>query len=188
MSNNKFLSLATLIAVSAMGFTPSVRAAAGSAEWAPMRLAVFNSVEFQSTATQEDREILSKVWSKELAAVRRDASGIFPAFVLVGDVRNGNKRIIFSMFDTAGSDQCSDAENGASAHDIYVRCKMKVLPWPTTTSETAAVLNGYCKISSADKAKNRIEYLYDISHQAIHFRTIQYGKIVQECNKTLKLG
>ncbi|WP_353176533.1 hypothetical protein [Delftia acidovorans] len=187
MSNNKFLRLATLIAVSAMCSTPSARAAAGSAEWAPMRLAVFNSVEFQSSATQEDREILSKIWSKELAAVRRDASGVFPAFVLVGDVRNGSKRIVFSMFDTAGSDLCTDAENGASAHDIFVRCKMKVLPWPTT-SGTAAVLNGYCKTSSGDLAKNRVEYLYDVSHQAIHFRTIQYGKIVQECNKTLKLG
>lgn len=117
----------------------------------------FNSINFASTGTEEERQILQQIWSKELSAHLSGNSKELPAFTLVGDARDNGKRIIFTMFDAAGSDRCETAENGASAHDIFVLCRMRVLAWPMLGYKFTDLPN-YCMLRSGGDKQNRVEY------------------------------
>ncbi|WP_157760108.1 hypothetical protein [Delftia acidovorans] len=170
----------------------SVTAPAGAQEknsliWTPMRTVVLHSTNFPSTGTAEEQQILKQLWHEDLSLVRRNERGLSPVFLLIGDVRKGPKRIIFSMFSSAGSERCDPPANGASSYDIYSVCNMRVTPWPQSNGKQTDLPN-YCAIFGEKPEIGRIEYSFDPRLQTINFRTVQYGKIVQECNKTLKLG
>lgn len=186
MSHNKFKYF-TSIAFAATCCTSLAVAATEKAEWIPMREVVFNSTNFASTGTEEERQILQQIWSKELSAHLSGNSKELPAFTLVGDARDSGKRIIFTMFDAAGSDRCETAENGASAHDIFVLCRMRVSSWPMLGPKFIDLPN-YCMLRSGGDKKNRVEYFYNKNQKMVNFRTIQYGKLVQNCSRALKLG
>ncbi|WP_404299047.1 hypothetical protein [Alicycliphilus denitrificans] len=155
--------------------------------WQPMREAVFDSSNFPSTASPEDRAIAQRIWANELMARLKDEQRFLPGFALIGDVREGEKRIVFSMFAAAASEHCEPAANGAAVQDIFVECRMRVVGWPPTGRHIAE-LPGYCMIYGGDHKKNRVEYRYDTSAQTLHFRTIQFGKVVPACSRALKLG
>lgn len=155
--------------------------------WTPMRTVVLNSTNFPSTGTAEEQQILKQLWSEDLSRVRRNERGLYPVFLLIGDVRKGPRRIIFSMFSSAGSERCDPPANGASSHDIYSVCNLRVTPWPQSNGKQTDLPN-YCAIFGEKPEIGRIEYSFVPTLQTINFRTVQYGKIVQECNKTLKLG
>lgn len=156
-------------------------------EWKPMREGVFNSENFKSTVNFEEKETLLKLWERELANPRPHSSGgFYPSFALYGDVRDGGAKIVFSIFSTAGSDRCSTAENGASAHDSYIVCKLRITKWPNTNGHVD--LPNYCMIFGEEPGQDRIEYAYDSKERAIKFRAIQYGKVVPSCNRTLKIS
>lgn len=177
----------TLAAIFLTGVPAAASQGADSHLWIPMREIVFNSINFASTGTEEERQILQQIWSKELSAHLSGNSKELPAFTLVGDARDNGKRIIFTMFDAAGSDRCETAENGASAHDIFVLCRMRVLAWPMLGYKFTDLPN-YCMLRSGGDKQNRVEYFYDKSQKMVKFRTIQYGKLVQNCSRALKLG
>lgn len=152
-----------------------------------MREAVFNSKNFQSTATNEEKENLKIIWNNELKHPRpHDSGGFYPSFALIGNVMDGNTNIVFSLYSTAGSNRCSSAENGASAYDSYVLCTLRILKWPNVSSYVD--LPNYCMIFGEDPGKDRIEYSYDSKERAIKFRAIQYGKVVPNCSRTLKIS
>lgn len=152
-----------------------------------MREAVFNSKNFQSTATNEEIERLKSIWNNELKNPRpHDSGGFFPSFALIGNVMDGNANIVFSLYSTAGSNRCSSTENGASAYDSYVLCTLRILKWPNFNSYVD--VPNYCMIFGEEPGKDRIEYAYDTKQRVIMFRAIQYGKVVPACNRTLKLA
>ena len=156
--------------------------------WTPMREVVFSSTKFPSTGTEEERAILRIIWAKELAAPRAATSGqVLPVFTLIGDVRQGGRRVVFSMFSAASSDRCEPPENGADAKDIYSVCSMRVTPWPMQGHQVAD-LPGYCMVFGTQRDKSRIEYAYDTSDRILRLRTIQFGKEVPACARALKLG
>lgn len=161
--------------------------AADQSGWQPMREAVFDKPRLPSTATEEDRAMAQRIWGIELAARRSDSQGMFPGFVLIGDVREGSKRIVFSMYAAAGSEYCDPAANGAAAKDIFVECRMRVANWPYSGRHMAE-LPGYCMIYAASETNSRVEYRYETAAQTVHLRTIQFGKVVPQCSRALKLG
>lgn len=185
--NFKALALLLSLCLGQISPTFAQAAAPNKFDWQPMRKAVFDGTNFISTASPEDRVIAQRIWDHELMARLKDEQGYLPGFALVGDVREGDKRIVFSMFAAAASEHCEPAANGASAHDIFVECRMRVTGWPLTGRKIAE-LPGYCMIHSGDLQKNRVEYRYDTAAQTVHFRTFQYGKLVPKCARALKLG
>lgn len=156
--------------------------------WSPMREIVFHSSKFPSTGTEEDRQVLQNIWAKELSSKRTSASGRpLPAFALIGDVRRGGRRVVFSMFSAAGTDRCEDPENGAEATDIYSVCSLRVTPWPMQGRQVAD-LPGYCMIFGTQRDKSRIEYAFDATDSLLRLRAIQFGKVVPACSRSLRLG
>lgn len=151
-----------------------------------MHEAVFDWPELPATATPEERSILQSLWAKELAARLKSPTGHLPGFALIGDVREGTKRIVFTMFSAGGVDSCDPAANGAAASDIYEVCRLRVTGWPQATQPID--LRGYCMIAGPRDSNSRTEYRYDKSAQSVQFRTIQFGQIVASCSRTLKLG
>ncbi|WP_233168002.1 hypothetical protein [Xylophilus sp. ASV27] len=156
--------------------------------WVPMREVVFDSTQFPSTGTEEDRAILKQIWAKELAAPRSTGGGqTLPAFALIGDVRQAGRRVVFTFFAAARNDRCEPPENGADATNIYSLCSMRVTPWPMQGHKIAD-LPGYCMVYAAKRDKNRVEYAFDSSDRVLRLRTIQFGKEVPACSRALKLG
>lgn len=177
------ISLATILI-----HTPSQAQEITKLPWMPMREVVFDSTKFPSTGTEEDRAMLKLIWARELAAPRSASSGqILPAFTLIGDVRQGGRRVVFSMFSAASSDRCESPENSADAKDIYSVCSMRVTPWPMQGHQVAD-LPGYCMVYGTQRDKSRIEYAFDTSDRTLRLRTIQFGKEVPACARALKLG
>lgn len=152
-----------------------------------MHEAVFDSTVWPATATQEDVHIVQKLWAKELAARHQTPTGPLPGFALIGDVREGAKRIVFSMFSAGGAPSCESAPNGSASSDIYVECRMRVSSWPASAAQVID-LPGYCMIFAASETHSRVEYRYDTPARTLHFRTIQFGKVVPRCTRSLKLG
>lgn len=164
-----------------------------STPWQPMREVVFGSVIFTSTGSSADRDLLQHMWAEDLAKPRPGAGGRkLPAFALLGEVPAAGQRprLVFSMFAAADNERCTDAANGADASDIFNVCTMRVTAWPPTAGQAPVELPGYCMIfGNSDKQKNRIEYsVQQTAGLVVRFRTIQYGKVVEACSRTLKLG
>lgn len=179
-----------LLAAMAMGQAINAQAQGaepGQGAWRQMREAVFDQARLPSTAPEEDRAMAQRIWGTELAARRSDQWGPLPGFVLIGDVREGSKRIVFSMYAAAESEHCDPAANGAGAKDIFVECRMRVTHWPYTGRHMAE-LPGYCMIYAASETNSRVEYRYESAAQTVQFRTIQFGKVVPQCSRALKLG
>lgn len=179
------------VAVFALAMASSLAAHAQTLDapgaWKVMHEAVFDWPELPQTATAEERSILQKLWGKELATRHKTPTGHLPGFALIGDVREGSKRLVFSMFSAGGVDSCDPAANGAAASDIYEVCRLRVTGWPQSTPHVD--LPGYCMIAGPREGiSSRIEYRYDKSNQSVQFRTIQFGQIVPNCLRVLKLG
>lgn len=157
------------------------------AQWKPMREVVFDSAAYGTRGNAADRKLMEQVWAKELAQQRSATQGKpLPAFTLVGEVKVAGRQLVFSMFNASSSPRCEDAPNGANESDVFTVCQMRVTAWPVSAARPAE-LPGYCMFfgSAADDGRNRIEY--QLVGTQIHFRAIQYGQIVEACNKTLRL-
>ncbi len=160
---------------------------AALAQWKPMREVVFDSAAYGTRGNASDRNLMEQLWAKELAQQRSATHGKpLPAFTLVGEVRVAGRQLVFSMFNASSSPRCEDAPNGANESDVFTVCQMRVTAWPVSAARPAE-LPGYCMFfgSAADDGRNRIEY--QLVGTQIHFRAIQYGQIVEACNKTLRL-
>lgn len=154
-----------------------------------MREAVFDSPSDRETATAEERTIAQQLWSQELSGRMRNSNGYFPGFAQIGVVQEGSKRIVLSMFAAARAPSCDPAPNGADASDIYVECRLRVARWPADAAIAKVVdLPGYCMVFAAVDTNSRTEYRYDRSTQTVQFRMIQFGKVVPNCSRSLKLG
>ncbi|WP_287919189.1 hypothetical protein [Comamonas sp.] len=155
--------------------------------WKPFREIVFDAANFPSSGTDNDRKILENLWSTELSQREEISKGVkYHAFSLIGNVEIAEKSLIFSFYDAAGSDTCEFAQNGASAHDIYTLCTMRLL---LNGGSRIINLPNYCMLYGGKKRdKNRLEYRFNQKQQTVDFRTWQYGKIVPACNRTLKIS
>ena len=175
-----------LAATASVVLTNALAEATSNENWQPFREIVFDSANFPSSGSEKDRKILENLWAKELSQRGEISKGVkYHAFSLIGNVEIAEKSIIFSFYKSAGSDTCDFAQNGASAHDIYTLCTMRLL-----VNKGPRVINlpNYCMLyGGSDYDKNRIEYRFNQMQQAIELRTWQYGKIVPACNRTLKL-
>lgn len=175
-----------LIATSSFVLTNAFAESATHESWKPFREIVFDAVNFPSSGTSRDREILGNLWKIELSQREEKAKGVkYHAFTLIGDLNLGEKSVIFSFYDAAGSNTCDFAENGASAHDIYTLCTMRL---SVNGGQRVINLPNYCMLYGGnERDKNRLEYRFNQKQQVVEFRTWQYGKVVPACNRALKL-
>lgn len=131
---------------------------------------------------------MKALWAAELAAPRDNGSGQkLPAFTLMGDAEVSGRRLIFSMFSAAESELCEGPGNGSGMNDIYSVCTMRVAFWPKGVLPPFDVPKNCAIFADEDRKNNHIEYMMEPVQNAIRFRTIQYGKVVSECSRTLKL-
>jgi hypothetical protein len=97
---------------------------------------------------------------------------------------------VFSSYARAGYDQCQQAENGAKVAYSHWVCPLRVA---RTEAGKVSVQDfpGYCMLwgddEDAPRSSNRVEYAYDARTATLRLRTIEHGKVVPQCNRSLRL-
>lgn len=155
--------------------------AVAQSDWRPMREIVFDSDNFRSTGSDADRAVMEILWAKDLKEHRAG----YPVFTLIGDANIAGQRVVFSLLNTVGNERCDFfADDPKSASKYRSACTMLVTRWPLG-GQAPSEIQGHCMMYGADPTRNRMEYRVD--QMQVHFRTIENGKVVPECNRLLKL-
>lgn len=165
-----------------------------SLQWQPMREAAFNAPKARPTATAQEHALLQRLWAKEIAAAREMQPGVlYPSAALIGTVQAGAEHFVFTSYARAGYEACEPAENGASTFFSHWMCPMRVARLQDGQAQAPMVreLSGYCMVwgdsTDAPRARNRVEYAFDAKAATLHMRTIEQGKVVPQCNRTIRL-
>jgi len=182
----------TLPAVSVAQTANANRPPAGL-KWEWMQVVVFNGPNFESTGSEADRRVLEGIWQKELQAARTEKDGTrFPSFTLVGRAPIRNGQLVFTMYNSAGYEPCEPAPNGRDANQIYVTCPLRAVKISREGRSFAQDFPAYCMLfldsQSNPRERNHVEYAIDDRSGIVYFRTIQFGKQVPECNRSIKVG
>lgn len=168
--------------------------AQGALTWTTMREAAFNSPRDQATATAtaEDHAVLQRLWARELAgAEKMDSGQPYPSAVLVGNVEIAPKtQVMFSIYSRAGYEPCEPAANGAKQVYNHWVCPMRVVK---LDGDKPAIKDfpGYCMLwgdsQTAPRSANHVEYAYDPKKSTLHLRTLEHGKVVSKCSRSVRL-
>jgi hypothetical protein len=185
------LVVAALLVVAAA--SPSV-AQQPSLQWQPMREAAFNAPKAKPTATAQEHSVLQRLWAKEIAGAREMQPGLpYPSAALIGTVQAGLEHFVFTSYARAGYEACEPAENGASTVFSHWMCPMRIARLQDGQAQAPMVreLSGYCMVwgdsADAPRARNRVEYAYDVKAATLHLRAIEHGKVVPRCNRSIRL-
>jgi len=162
-------------------------------KWQMMHEIVFNSTNFSSTGTEEERVLLGKIWEKELQGSEKNikTGELLPSFSLIGTVEYKGVKAILTMYNRSGSD-CIEPGNGKGMYDMYAICPLRLIR--LTQDKQAEIQNlpvNFCMLSGDDhdnpRSKNHNEYTFDERSGIVYLRTIQYGKVVSSCNRALRV-
>lgn len=160
-------------------------------QWQPMREAAFHSPYSNPTASAQEHALLQKIWARELADAGEMSPGTpYPSAVLMGTVETPAARLVFSSYARARYDKCQPAENGANVEYSHWVCPLRVA---RTEGNKLVVrdLPGYCIVwgndPDAPREKNHVEYAYDAKSATLRFRTIEHGKVLPRCSRSLRL-
>ena len=162
-------------------------------KWQWMHDAAFNADNiFITTALNEEKELLAKIWSKEInsTGLMNDGSR-YPSFVVIGNIAYKNNKITLTMFNSFNS-TCLQPGNGRGMVDMYATCSLKLIWWPPSKSGIEKNLPvNFCMLYGDDshnpRSKNHNEYAFDEHTGILYLRTIQYGKVVPDCNRILRV-
>jgi len=197
--------LRALCAVTIAAFTSAILAATATAQvqqnvkppaglqWQQMNEIVFNSTNLSSTGTDEERTLLAKIWAKEIQGTQKSPinGSLLPSFALIGSVAHQDETVVLSIFDRAGY-SCIAPGNGRDMINIYATCPLRIVR--LLSNNQAKVQNlptNFCMIFGDDpntpRTKNHNEYAYDEHTGIVYLRTIQYGKVVPECNRAIQV-
>jgi hypothetical protein len=160
-------------------------------QWQPMREAAFHAPSATPTASDDEHKLLARIWLRELAGAGEMIPGTqYPSAVLIGALDTGAAHVVFSSYARAGYDQCQQAENGAKVAYSHWVCPLRVA---RTEAGKVSVQDfpGYCMLwgddEDAPRSRNRVEYAYDARTATLRLRTIEHGKVVPQCNRSLHL-
>ncbi len=160
--------------------------------WKWMNEAVFNSRNLPSSATAQERALAANIWATQLQQLVVIGTGQrAPSFVLVGTAEKDGGRYVFTMFTRAGT--CENPPNGsAGAEQMYAKCPLRVTMFAPDGQSRSQDFEGYCYLnlddSDAPRAKNHTEVAFDRRTSTAYFRTIQHGKTVPQCNRSIRLA
>ena len=163
-------------------------------KWQWMHEIVFNSTNFSSTGTDDERSLLAKIWAKELknSTKKSPITGqLLPSFTLIGTVQYKDTTTILTMFDNAGSG-CISPGNGQGMVDMYLTCPLRLIKlYPEGKFSSQDLSKNFCMLFGDDsnnpRSKNHNEYAFDMTSGIVYLRLIQYGKIVPVCNRALRI-
>ena len=201
--------LPTLLAVAAATFTGSALSkddsrslkketqGSVSGQWKPMDIVPFSAPAgfVYPEASPKNKDSAQKIWQKEISAMpmvniagkqSRQLSEVY-----IYNHEEGDISYTFSIMNGSFSNGCIPPGNGSGMVDEYSTCPLRVTALDRKTGNSAIQqFEDYCFIFINDKdrpfSKNHNEISIDASTGVAKFRIIQNGKIVPDCNKTLR--
>jgi hypothetical protein len=184
--------VAATAAVMAIGASAQNVQVPAGLQWQQMHIIWFNATVFSSTGTPEEKELLGKIWAKEISGSMKNQNGsLFPSSALIGNIAQNGIKIIFTMYNRAGSD-CMQPGNGQDMDDMYATCPLRVIRQSGNDKPIVVDLPvNFCMLDVDDehnpRSKNHNEYALDTRAGVLYLRTIQYGKVVPACNRALQV-
>jgi hypothetical protein len=178
----------------AMGLASVLQPVAAEAQaWTGVHEVYFEAQGRADTATPEERALASRLWRHELGNARKRQGVVDASFVILGTAQLPQGRFVFGILDRAGNPACEPAANGRSASDIFSVCPLRVAKvLPDGALSPYKEFAGYCMLFGDDsfnpRVSNRVEYQVDAAKGVVRFRTLQRGKAVPACGRTLKLS
>lgn len=197
----KFLKLASLSFLVSLSFAGISNAQStgkpvsfpANLKWSPMTLVGFNTGNMEIPhASRAEISLARSIWDKEIEST---GPGIkpntkSPSFILLKAFSAGNEQFVFSIFDSGFSNGCIPPANGRGIEDMYSICPMRVTQMNTTQSASQDFPE-YCHLYPEPAEKpgeiNQSQIAFDANTMTAYFRTIQYGKHVAACDRTLRI-
>ena len=194
--------LRVLCAVTIAAFTSAALAATAQVQqkanppedlkWEQMHVLNFNTTKFPDTGTPEEKTLLSKIWKNEISSPRNPVTGsLMLSTATIGTIQYKGGVVVLTMFNSAFSN-CIQPGNGRGMVDMYATCPLRIVRIVEGVQPTAQNLPAkFCMLVLDDprnpSAKNHDEYAFDARTGIVYLRTIQYGKVVPECNRALQI-
>lgn len=164
-------------------------------QWQPMREAAFNAPRARPTASPQEHAVLQRLWAKELAGAREMELGVpYPSAALLGTAQAAGQHFVFTIYARAGYEPCQPAQNGASVEYSHWVCPLRVARLQDAQDQALTVLElpGYCMLwgdnTDAPRAQNRVEFAYEAKAATLHLRTVEHGKVVPQCSRSVRLA
>jgi len=147
---------------------------------------------FTASASDQEQNLLSKIWAKEIKATGYMKNGSpYASFAVIGTIEHQDTKVILTMFNSYNS-SCIQPGNGRAMEDIYATCPLRIIRFSANNQITEQNLPvNFCMIYGDDqhapRAKNHAEYAFDERSGTVYLRIIQFGKIVPECNRAVRI-
>lgn len=164
-------------------------------EWQPVREVVFNSMTFTSTGSAKDRSLMAKLWADQLSGAQWTRSGeSLPSFALVATVKRQGLDYVLTMFNRAGpGTECEMPGNGAAVHDLHAICPLRVVQMQDGKVLASRSFPDYCMLAGlvdsgpTARSLNHMEFAYDVHAGLLRLRTIEHGRVVAACSRSVRL-
>ena len=164
-------------------------------QWQPMREAAFNAPKASPTASPQEHALVQRLWASELAGTGEMEPGVrYSSAALLGTAQASGQHFVFTIYARAGYEPCEPAQNGAKVVYSHWVCPMRVarLQGDQDPALTVRELAGYCMLwgdsKDAPRTQNRVEYAYDAKAATLHLRTVEHGKVVPQCSRSVHLA
>ena len=161
-------------------------------KWEQMHVLNFNTTNFPDIGTPEEKTLLSKIWKKEINSPRDPVDGsLMLSTATIGTIQYKGGVVVLTMFNSAFSN-CIQPGNGRGMVDMYATCPLRIVRIFEGVQPTAQNLPAkFCMLDIDDShnphEKNHDEYAFDARTGIVYLRTIQYGKVVPECNRAIQI-
>jgi hypothetical protein len=152
----------------------------------------FNPNVFTTTATEQEKVLLTKIWAKEIYKAEHQTNETRdPSFAVMGTIQHSDTNVILTMLNTINS-TCIQPGNGRGMYDQYATCPLRIVRFSANNQATVQdLLTNFWVLYGDDpnnpRAKNHTEYAYDEHSGIVYLRIIQYGKIVPACNRAIRI-
>lgn len=156
-------------------------------KWQKINEITFNS--YINTGTKNEKAEAKTIWAKQIANSQK-----LGRYILLAKTETEENKYTFTMISGAETN-CINPPNGdgtAAATPLYATCPMRVIQQNKRTNQiTKKDYPDFCYLNEGDSpqelAKNHTEMAIDPKTKMAYFRSIMYGKVAKECNRSIRL-
>ena len=183
---------ALLAALGAVYWVVQAQTVSGAApqglQWMRLNESAFDAPGVESSAGSMEYTFAQMIWSG-FGSDPAYRSGLVPSFALTAIAPVGDTTHVLSLFRRP--DVCKKAA-GTGGSSLVEICPMRVLTLTSDGRERVRTHKGYCYLNDDNRQAGRptdhTQAAFDPRTSTVYLRTIENGKVVPSCNRSIKLS